>query len=460
MDTACKAAIGATRMGPGDAVILNDPFSGGTHLPDITLIFPAFLSGAENPEFYLGVRAHHADVGGIAPGSLPLSKSLSEEGLVIPPTRVVDGGKVVESVVDLLAGHSRQPGERAGDLRAQLAAGAVGLKRLDELRDKRGITRIRCEAAALIDHSARILGVFLSGMKEGRGDGICLMNEIPGEPGAVISCGVRLAHDPAPGLRIDFSDSSDQHPGCLNAVPAVVRSAVAYCLRLFLPPETPVTSGLLWPVRLQLRDGSVLNPHGGAAVAGGNVETSQAIVEALLIAFGELGWDVPASSQGTMNNVLIGGLDSSDVAFSFYETIGGGAGATGGKPGASGIQTHMTNTRNTPIEALERAFPIRVMRYALREGSGGDGLMKGGDGIVREYEIIRRTRLTILSHHRLTGPPGASGGDPGKPGRNVLIRGGEEIELPARTMVDLEPGDVLRIETPGGGGYGLPITDR
>jgi N-methylhydantoinase B len=303
-----------------------------------------------------------------------------------------------------------------------------------------------------------VLLAFLDRMKPGVGEGRSEMDALPNEPGALIHARVELALGTYPRLVMDFRGSSDQHPGCLNAVPAIVRSAVLYALRLFLPPDTPTSSGLLKPISILLRKGSVLDPNPGAAVAGGNVETGQAIVGALLQALGGLGWDVPAASQGTMNNVLLGGVDpATGESFSFYETIGGGAGATGKRDGASGIQTHMTNTRNTPIEALERAFPLRIRSYGLRANSGGRGRRCGGDGIVREFEILAPTRCTILSGHRSEGPPGANRGEPGAPGRNVLIRGGIEKELPARVMIDLEPGDILRIETPGGGGFGANV---
>jgi len=457
MDTACKAAIDAVPMKPGDAVILNDPWSGGTHLPDITIIFPSFHGSSGSPGFYLGVRAHHSDVGGIAPGSLPLSKSLVEEGFVIQPQLILRSGEIMTALVEDLARTSRQGDERKGDLKAQLAAGAVGLKRLDELARSRGVDIITAEASALISHSSMVLENYLSEMPEGNGHAVCTMDEIPGEPGAVIDCRLKLQHDPTPHLEIDFSNSSDRHPGCLNAVPAIARSAVIYTLRLFLPDDTPVTSGLLEPVSIVLRDGSILNPPEGAAVAGGNVETSQAIVEAFLLALGNLGWEIPAASQGTMNNILLGNPPHvTKEKFSFYETIGGGAGATHDKHGASAIQTHMTNTRNTPIEALEREYPLRVVRYGIRSGSGGKGLKNGGEGIVREFKVLNETRLTILSHHRTLGPPGVNGGQSGMPGRNVLIRKGKETELPARVMIDLEPGDIIRIETPGAGGYGEP----
>ncbi|MCK4719833.1 hydantoinase B/oxoprolinase family protein [bacterium] len=456
MDTACRAAIDTVDFSQGDAAILNDPYRGGTHLPDLTLIFPSFTSGEKTADFYLGVRAHHSDVGGIAPGSLPLSTKLADEGLVIPPTLVVQNGEVVTEVIEHIANSSRQPDERRGDLLAQISAGMVGLKRLKELAGNRGLDRIKSESSALINHSAKVLLSFLKGQPEGSGAGITSMDEIPLEPGAEIHCNIKLTHNPT-RLDIDFTKSSDQHPGCLNAVPSIVNSAVLYCLRLFLPPDTPITSGLLLPVRIHLRDGSVLNPLEGAAVAGGNVETSQAITEAVLIALGKLGWDVPASSQGTMNNVLMGNSPGSDFNYSLYETIGGGAGATSDSPGASGIQTHMTNTRNTPVEAIERTVPLRIKSYGFRYDSGGNGIYPGGHGIIREYEILTPTRLTILSQHRKYGPDGASGGGPGKCGRNILIRDGHEKELPARTMVDLIEGDILRIETPGGGGYGVKI---
>jgi N-methylhydantoinase B len=454
MDTSCKAAMQSIDFRDGDAALLNDPYSGGTHLPDITLIIPAFLSQGRNPEFYLGVRAHHADVGGIAPGSLPLSTRLEEEGVVVPPTLVVRDGKIIDKTVEKLATSSRQPNERRGDLRAQISSGSVGMKRLKELARNRGLSSIMLDANELIGHSSRVLQSFLSSKEPTSGNGICIMDDIPGEPGAIIHAYVTLEKNPRPRLKVDFSKSSDQHPGCLNAVPAIVRSAVIFTLRLFLPPDTPVTSGLLEPVDLQIRQGSVLNPGSGAAVAGGNVETSQAIVEALLLALGNMGWDIPAMSQGTMNNVLLGNIGKSDRTFSFYETIGGGAGGSYEKQGESGIQSHMTNTRNTPIETLEREYPLLVREYSFRDMSGGNGKNYGGDGIVREIEILSPAKLTILSHHRKTGPSGAMGGEPGKPGKNILIRDGKETELPARVMVDLKAGDIIRIETPGGGGYG------
>ena len=453
MDTACRAAMQSIRFKPGDVAILNDPYSGGTHLPDITLIFPAFMNDESSPDFYLGVRAHHADVGGIAPGSLPLSSRLDEEGVVIPPMLVVTEGEVIDEVVERLAKASRQPDERRGDLLAQISSGMVGLKRLGELAQNRGLARIMLDSNGLIEHSERVLISFLDGQKAGTGSGTAIMDDIPDEPGAVIHCDVTLAHNPT-RLIFDFTKSSDQHPGCLNAVPSIVNSAVLYALRLFLPLDTPSTSGLLNPVSIILRDGSVLNPEKGAAVAGGNVETSQAITEAILIALGGLGWVVPGSSQGTMNNILLGSPDGSDFSFSFYETIGGGAGGSSDRQGASGIQTHMTNTRNTPIETIERTMPVRIRSYGFRPGSGGFGKMPGGDGIIREFEILAPTRLTILSHHRMKGPDGIAGGESGAPGRNILIRNGSETELPARTMIDLMEGDILRIETPGGGGFG------
>ncbi|HDS30264.1 MAG TPA: hydantoinase B/oxoprolinase family protein, partial [Firmicutes bacterium] len=293
MDTACKAALEAVEMKPGDAVVLNDPFHGGTHLPDITIIFPAFISNGAEPDFLVGVRAHHADVGGIAPGSLPLSTELSQEGIVIPPTLIVRDGKVIDKTINMIALHSRQPSERAGDLRAQLASGTVALKRLGELAHSRGIERIRAEANHLIVYSSKILASFLRQMKPGAGEGIAEMDEIPGDPGATIKCRVELINDKNLAMKFDFSESSNQHPGCLNATPAIVRSAVLYCLRLFLPHETPTTSGLLKGVKIELRKGSVVDPYPGAAVAGGNVETSQAIVEAVLKALNDMGWDVP-----------------------------------------------------------------------------------------------------------------------------------------------------------------------
>jgi 5-oxoprolinase (ATP-hydrolysing) len=454
MDTACRAAMSAIQFKPGDVAILNDPYSGGTHLPDITLIFPAFFGLSASPDFYLGVRAHHSDVGGIAPGSLPLSSRLEEEGIVIPPILVVRGGKVIDEVVERLADASRQPDERRGDLLAQISSGMVGLKRLDELARNRGLGRIKRESSGLIDHSERVLLSFLEKQTDGTGSATTFMDAIPDEPGAEIICSVTLTHNPT-HIVFDFTNSSDQHPGCLNAVPSIVNSAVLYTLRLFLPPDTPITSGLLNPVTIKLREGSVLNPGNGAAVAGGNVETSQAITETLLIALGQLGWDILASSQGTMNNILFGNSQDSEFSYSFYETIGGGAGACPDSPGASGIQTHMTNTMNTPVEAIERATPLRIRSYGFRPGSGGSGKMSGGDGIVREFEILTPTRLTILSHHRAKGPDGIAGGNPGAPGRNILIRDGLETELPSRAMIDLQEGDILRIETPGGGGYGV-----
>jgi N-methylhydantoinase B len=453
MPASVAAAIEATdllREAPGDVILLNDPYHGGTHLPDMTMVSPVFVGGAAR--FYVASRAHHADVGGMAPGSLPLSTELYQEGIIIPPLRLVDGGRRNEAVLSLIAANSRAPDERQGDLEAQLAAQRVGAARTLALVDAHGEARVQAHARALMDYSRRMVEAAIERIPDGtylfedalEGDGQRAYR-IP------IRCAISVA---GPRMTVDFSGSAPQVLGNLNAVEAVVRSATWYCVRLLAAEDVPVNHGCFQPVTVIVPPHSLLSPDFPAAVAAGNVETSQRIVDVVLGALVQALPDrIPAASQGTMNNVTLGGRIAGRP-FVFYETIGGGHGAGPGGDGISGRHSHMTNTRNTPVEALEQDLPVRIVSYALRDGSGGAGRYRGGDGIRREYAFLAPATVTINSERRRVGPYGLHGGDAGQPGANRLVRDGSETCLDSKTTIDVVAGDRLIVETPGGGGWG------
>jgi len=443
-------------MNSGDCYIVNDPFAGGTHLPDITLVSPVFdghhLSG------YLATRAHHADVGGISPGSLPISTSIYQEGFRVAPA------KLTEEVIELLCTNSRTPEERRGDLRAQLAAHAVGEKRLLECVEK--YERIR------------LTGIMDELLKYGRELMEHVVNQIPngtyrfedildddGVDASHIRIGLRLT---IRGKRVtaDFTGSDPMVTGSLNAVEAITRSAVYYCFlclvvtpsRLHASPlhNPPLNEGCFEVIKVVAPAGSVVNAVEPAAVAGGNVETSQRIVDVVLGALSQALPDIiPAASQGTMNNVTLGGTDPhTGVPFAYYETIAGGMGARPDAPGLSGVQVHMTNTLNTPVEAFEFAYPMRVTEYGIRRSSGGAGQQCGGDGIVRSIMVLTPAELTLLTERRTQQPYGLQGGSSGVSGYNALCRNGRRKKLPGKICIGLKAGDVVTIRTPGGGGYG------
>jgi N-methylhydantoinase B len=450
-----QAAIGAVRMAPGDVVVLNDPFAGGTHLPDVTVVAPVYRRGAPRPFAYVANRAHHADIGGMEPGSMPLATDVYQEGLRLPPIRLVARGRVVDDVLALFLANTRVPAERRGDLDAQWAALRVGAQRLVELADRLGgSTRLARDFHALQDHAERTMRAVLRGLRPGTYRACDWLDDDGlGTTRIALRVAVRVGGG---RVRVDFTGTSPQVRGPVNANLAVTRSAVLYVLTAFAGGGTATNAGIARPIAIVAPEGCLVNARPPAAVAGGNVETSQRIVDVCLRALAPAAPDrIPAASAGSMSNVALGG-EIGGRSFAYYETLAGGAGAGPGVPGASAVHTHMTNTMNTPIEALEAYYPMRIRRYAIRARSGGRGRWRGGDGLVREIELCTAARVTLLTDRRTIAPYGLAGGGPGVRGRNALWRHGRRIHLPGKTMIDARPGDRLRIETPGGGGYGRP----
>lgn len=460
MPLSVQAAIECFRFEPGDVAILNDPFRGGTHLPDVTSVSGVFLPGEARPAFYVAARAHHADVGGMTAGSMPLAREIYQEGLRIPPVLLVRRGEIESHLLDLILANVRTPEERRGDLLAQLMANRRGEDRLLQLSAKHGLKTLHRQMQALQDYSETMLRRALEQVPEGDYRFSDFLDEAAGICDPIeIRVAIRLR---AGRATIDFAGSSPQVNAPVNANYAVAISAAAYVFRCIaariLRDELPYNSGLMRPLTLLAPERSVVNAGAPAAMAAGNVETSQRITDAIFGAFAQARPEfAPAASSGTMNNLTVGGWDPDrGRSFAYYETIAGGSGASPEGPGASGIHTHMTNSWNTPAEALEHAYPMRLRRYELRRGSGGAGQHRGGDGVIREIEFLSPAEVTILSDRRLRGPWGLAGGASGRPGRNVLLRGAEEISIPGRFRLDVIPGDVFRIETPGGGGWGTP----
>ncbi|HEX4158590.1 MAG TPA: hydantoinase B/oxoprolinase family protein [Rhizomicrobium sp.] len=458
MPMSVEAAVAATQFAPGDIVVLNDPYAGGTHLPDITMVLPVFLSGSDKPGFYVSARAHHADVGGAFPGSMGPAREIFQEGIRIPPVRIVRGGTIDREMLDLILLNVRTPQEREGDLAAQIGACRVGERRILEMVEKYGEARLRVLTNELLHYSERLVRAQLRRIPAGTFTAEDWLDDdgIDDEP---IRIRVRLRTDPdAATVHVDFSGSSAQVTGSVNAVRAITLSACFYMLRCLLEQDAPATAGILRPLTLVTEPGSIVDARPPAPVAGGNVETSQRIVDVLLRALAQAIPDrVPAASAGTMSNLTIGGIDPRNgQPFTYYETAAGGMGARPGLDGISGVQTHMTNSLNTPIEALEYAYPFRVRRYAYRKGSGGAGQFRGGDGLIREIELLAPAQVTLLAERRRFRPWGLSGGEAGEAGRATVIKGatGEVSELPGKCSLHLEAGDVLRLETPGGGGWG------
>ncbi len=458
MPMSVEAAVAATKFAPGDIVVLNDPYAGGTHLPDITMVLPVFLPGEEGPAFYVSARAHHADVGGAFPGSMGPAREIYQEGIRIPPVRIARGGMVDRDVLDLILLNVRTPAEREGDLAAQIGACRVGERRILELVEKYGAARLRALIDELLNYSERLVRGELRRMPAGEFVAEDWLDD-DGVDDRPIRIAVRMRIDPeAAAMHVDCSGSSAQVTGSVNAVRAITLSACFYVLRCLLGRDAPATAGILRPLTLVTEAGSIVDARPPAPVAGGNVETSQRIVDVLMRALAQAVPDrVPAASAGTMSNLTIGGIDPrSGQPFTYYETMAGGMGARPGIDGISGVQTHMTNSLNTPIEALEYAYPFRVRRYAYRRRSGGEGRFRGGDGLVREIELLGPAQVTLLAERRKFRPWGLEGGEAGAAGRATAkrARDGVETELPGKCSVHLNAGDVLRIETPGGGGWG------
>lgn len=458
MPRSVQAALQAFDLGPGDVALLNEPFAGGTHLPDLTLVMPVFTGHgrkSRRPLFFVANRAHHADIGGAQAGSMGLSREVFEEGFRIPPVRIMQAGKIARDVMAVLLANVRTPREREGDLTAQIASCRIGERRLVGLAAKYGAREVIAYGRHLLDYSARMMAATIAEIPDGiyRAEDFLDDDGVTDEP-LRIAVTIRIRGTNA---LVDFTGSSPQCAGSVNAVAAIAESAVFYVFRCLLDEQVPATSGLMRTIRVNAPPGTIVNALPPAAVAGGNVETSQRIVDALLRALARaIPSRIPAASQGTMNNFTFGGRDPrrDGEPFTYYETIAGGTGGSPGHPGNGGTQSHMTNTLNTPVEVLEHIYPVRVHQYALRRGSGGAGKHPGGDGIIREIEMLAGVQAAILSDRRKAAPYGLAGGSPGHVGKNEM-RIGRRIEtLPSKCAFRAPAGAVVRIETPGGGGWG------
>jgi N-methylhydantoinase B len=421
------AAVLARDPQPGEVYVVNDPFTGGTHLPDITLVsrVPCGLACS---------RAHHADVGGMEPASLPAgSTDIYQEGLVLPPVRLDD------DLLTVLLANMRNPDERRGDLNAQLAAHRLADRRLTELVERRGADTVSAAMDELYSYSERVVRAAIATLPDGRYEATDAVEPLDGS--LEINVTVTIAGDE---IEIDFAGTSPQHEGNLNCPLAVTRSACYFVVRCLTEPDLPSSGGAYAPVHVTAPTGSLVNASSPAAVVAGNTETSSRIVDVVFSAFGQA-VPVPAQGQGTMNNVTFG-----NRGFTYYETVGGGQGACPNADGPSAVHVAMSNTLNTPVEALELSYPLRVERYELRHGSGGDGANRGGDGVTRELRVLEDCRVSLLTERRQHTPAGRDGGEDGARGRNLL----NGDELAAKVTRSLQAGDVLRIETPGGGGHG------
>jgi N-methylhydantoinase B len=465
MPMSVRAALAQCPPGPGDVVMLNDPFRGGTHLPDITLVAPVFTRQRQaKPDFYVASRAHHADVGGTFPGSMGLCEEIYQEGFRIPPVKLIRAGAMQRDVLALLLANVRTPEERKGDLGAQIAACHTGATRLREVTRRYGLARVHAAMRDLQDYAEGLMRAFLARVPAGTYEAEDFLDDdgITADP-VRIAVQITFARDRMSKMpvTVDFTGSNPQVRGSINAVEAITWSACFYVFRCLVAEDVPAAAGLMRPVRLVAPLGTVVNARPPAAVAGGNVETSQRTVDTLLRALAKAVPElVPAASSGTMNNLTIGGMDGrtgTPVPFAYYETIAGGMGARPTQDGVSAVHTHMTNSLNTPAEALEHAYPIRVTEYSIRRGSGGRGKYRGGDGIVREVELLADAQVTLLADRRTRGPYGLNGGADGAPGRTTAIHpDGRREGLPGKGSVRLAKGSRVRIETSGGGGWGNP----
>lgn len=504
MPLSVESVLSSLNLEDGDTAIVNDPYRGGTHLPDITFVTPVFergssapgeplaeLRGASGPRrkaaaplcdevgsargvprpvgglmgrvrrgprpvFFVASRAHHADVGGMSPGSMPVSREIYQEGLVIPPTLLVKRGKMDHGVLNLFLANVRTPDERAGDILAQLAANELGRRRLVELLSSRGKSELTRASTALEEYAERMMRGLIASLPRGKYRFADFLDDDGVSRGPLkIECELTVSGG---GVRVDFTGTSAQAAGCVNAPLAVTVSAVMYVFRTLLAGDVPSNYGSMLPIEVKATVGSLLNPRPPAPVAAGNVETSQRVVDVVYGALAKVrGLDVPAASSGTMNNLSMGGVQPRNgEPFTYYETMAGGMGARPGLDGLSAVHTHMTNTMNTPVEVVEKEYPLRVTRYAVRRRSGGRGRRKGGEGLVREIELLSDAEVSVLSDRRVHPPYGLKGGGAGKTGLNTLVRGSKRVVLPSKTSLRGRAGDRLRIETPGGGGYGKP----
>jgi N-methylhydantoinase B len=479
MPMAVAAALHAFKLAPGEVVALNDPFAGGTHLPDVTLVAGVFEESVgdrglgiakqrsksrsakrkpsihnPHPLFFVANRAHHADIGGGTPGSMGMATDVYGEGLRIPPVRLVRGGVVDEEMMRLVLANVRGANERRADFEAQVGSLKTGAARLLEIIERRGASEALLYATHLIEYSARLMRRAIAAIPDGSYTAEDALDDDGTGKGLIpIRVRVQISGEHA---RVDFSGSAPQVLGAINAVEAITVSAVSYVFRCLIGGDVPASAGLMVPVEVFAPEGTIVNATHPASVAGGNVETSQRIVDVLLLALARAVPErIPAASQGTMNNLTIGGIDTrTGSEFAYYETVAGGMGARRNSDGMSGVHTHMTNSLNTPAEALEYAYPLRVREYSIRRGSGGKGKTRGGDGVVREIETLVPASMSLLADRRLRAPYGLGGGEEGEKGRDFIIKNGRARAIASKGNWQLDAGMRIRIETPGGGGYG------
>ena len=455
-DSVAAALTTIASFAPGDIVAVNDPYLGGTHLPDITLISPLFIEyqGETHLIGFAANRAHHADVGGMSPGSMPLATEIYQEGIIIPPLKLWEAGQPNTPLLTFLLRNVRTPEERQGDLTAQVAANRTAIRRMQELVERYGLRTLEEHFDGLMAYAERITRAAIESIPDGSYafTDYLDMDAVEDEPVAISV----TVHVSGSEIIADFSGSSAQVKGNSNTVAAVTKSATYYVVRCLIAGDAPMNHGTFAPVTVIAPEGSIVNARPPAGVAQGNVETSQRIVDTLFGALAQALPDViPAASQGTMNNITAGGIDPrSGLPFTYYETMGGGMGGRPGLNGLSGVHVHMSNTLNTPIEAFEYAYPMRIVRYQLRDGSGGAGSARGGDGLVREIAFETPTEVTLLCERRHFAPYGLQGGGAGQCGENRLLRSGREDILPGKVRFTAQPGDRLVIASPGGGGWG------
>ena len=470
MPMAVAAALREVEIGPGDVVAVNDPFAGGTHLPDVTLVSSVVsrqspvvkteqrtTNNGQRTLFFVANRAHHADIGGATPGSMGIATDVYGEGVRIPPVRIMRGGEICEDVIKLILTNVRGSDERRADFEAQIGSLKTGEMRLLEIVERRGDKEAREYAQHLISYSSRIMRATIAAIPDGSYEAKDALDD-DGIGSEQIPIRVRIAIK-GEHATVDFHGSSPQVAGAVNAVEAITVSAVSYCFHCLIEGDVPASAGLIEPIHVIAPEGTVVNARPPSSVAGGNVETSQRIVDVVFKALSQAIPDrIPAASQGTMNNLTIGGIDPrTGNEFSYYETVAGGMGARPTLDGMNATHTHMTNSLNTPAEALEYAYPLRVREYRIRQGSGGKGKHKGGDGAIREIETLAAVRVALLSDRRKLAPYGLANGGDGERGRAFIIRrDGRREELTSKGNWQLETGDRVRIETPGGGGFGKP----
>ena len=450
-------AVAAVRaqleLAPGDVAILNDPYAGGTHLPDLTMVRPVFVAGGRRPEWFVVNRAHHADVGGAMPGSMGIAADLHAEGLVVPPVHLERAGVPQRDLWRLFARNVRGAGERLVDLQAQKASLLQLEARLRAAAAAHGVPMLRAVQRALADYTERAGRAMLRALGRGtfRARDVLEDDGFGGGP-LRLELALRLRGGTA---EFDWRRSCDQARGGVNCNRGIVLAACVYALRCLCPGRLPTNDGLFRLVTLRTRPGSLVDPRSPAPVAGGNVETSQRLVDIVFQALAQAAPDrVPAASAGTMSNLSFGGHREDGSEFTSYETLPGGAGATRDRAGQAAIQTHMTNTRNTPIEELEHRVPVRVRSLSVRRGSGGAGARRGGDGLVKVVEALVPLRVSFLGERHVQGPPGATGGGRGRPGALHRLRGARREALPAKGSFALAPGECVEVATPGGGGHG------